>query len=302
MTCNLNNFMESQQPYNNNEVAVAVLCGQSNLTLDLDAGVNAPVGPLPNVFVMHSKSYNFVPYNTSDNQVFRAVRSNTHNPGTELARLWQGRIDGGEALPDLYIIQVGLSGNGFFRDQWSDDPNRYDFLEPIEGGPHHTSKTSLWLLAQDAIKAGVLDIYAKGKTPRLLMGALIGLEHDTIVERWAEKYNVMLGAMKAMMQSSANTTGINFIYTYPQTGDWSSGVRVNHHPYNHVLTAQSSIEINYRTENRNDIEIDIAGFGIWPLFIDNVHYETSVTTRLAEEMLTKTVDARRLGHIMGKPF
>ena len=103
------------------KAAVFILLGQSNAV-----GHDIPMEkedyiaePLKNVFGLHRK----------DNQSFdikkltwSGYQSSGMNLGEEqdhtyslancLARQWQDRIDGGEALPDLYIVQIAIGAQG----------------------------------------------------------------------------------------------------------------------------------------------------------------------------------------------
>jgi hypothetical protein len=90
--------------------------------------------PLKNVFGLNrepNQSYDtenlkFTGY-TSFGMNLAETQDNTYSVPNQLARLWQDRIDNGEDLPDLYIIQIAIGSQGLYG-MW--DPDRPKKLIP----------------------------------------------------------------------------------------------------------------------------------------------------------------------------
>ena len=85
------------------------------------------------------------------------------------ARLWQERIDSGELLPDLYVIQISIGAMGIAREEvrgwnmWY--PGRERRMKP---GPLGEVDISLYPLAVEILGLAVKNLTASGKNPRIL--------------------------------------------------------------------------------------------------------------------------------------
>lgn len=103
------------------KAAVFILLGQSNAT-----GHNLPMAeedkilaPLGNVFGLsreQNQSYNNTALTwsgyTSHGMNLAEEQDHTYSIANCLARCWQNAIDGGEGLPDLYIVQIAIGAQG----------------------------------------------------------------------------------------------------------------------------------------------------------------------------------------------
>lgn len=115
-----------------NKVAIFMLFGQSNAV-----GHAMPMKeediirePLPNVWGLNrepnqsfdTERLKFSHY-TSFGMNLAETQDNTYSVANQLARLWQAAIDGGAALPDLYVIQIAIGSQGLL-DMWHPDRPR----------------------------------------------------------------------------------------------------------------------------------------------------------------------------------
>ena len=131
------------------KVAVFMLFGQSNAT-----GHGIPMReedyisePLKNVWGLNrnpnqsfdSDHLEFTGY-TSHGMNLAETQDNTYSVANCLARLWQDAIDGGETLPDLYVIQISIGSQGVYDMWW---PDREKKLIP---GVHGTADISMYPL------------------------------------------------------------------------------------------------------------------------------------------------------------
>ena len=103
------------------KAAVFILLGQSNavghgIPMKTEDIISAP---LKNVFGLsradnqsfHNEKLNWSGY-TSFGMNLAEEQDNTYSVANCLASLWQGKIDGGKSLPDLYIIQIAIGAQG----------------------------------------------------------------------------------------------------------------------------------------------------------------------------------------------
>ena len=131
------------------KVAVFMLFGQSNAT-----GHGIPMReedyisePMKNVWGLNrdpnqsfdSDHLEFTGY-TSHGMNLAETQDNTYSVANCLARLWQDAIDGGETLPDLYVIQISIGSQGVYDMWW---PDREKKLIP---GVHGTADISMYPL------------------------------------------------------------------------------------------------------------------------------------------------------------
>ena len=109
------------------KVAVFMIFGQSNAT-----GHGVPMNeedyilkPLKNVYGLNrepNQSFDidhleFTGY-TSFGMNLAETQDNTYSVPNQLANAWQTKIDGGEKLPDLYIVQISIGSQGLY-DMWN---------------------------------------------------------------------------------------------------------------------------------------------------------------------------------------
>lgn len=120
------------------KAAVFLLFGQSNAV-----GHGIPMEekdyitkPLKNVFGLHRKENQFLDLQKLTWRGYESAGMNlaeeqdhTYSLANCLARLWQDWIDGGQALPDLYIIQIAIGAQGVIgNNMWN--PDREEKLIP----------------------------------------------------------------------------------------------------------------------------------------------------------------------------
>lgn len=131
------------------KVAVFILLGQSNAV-----GHGTPMAeedkiatPLKNVFGLHREQNQSFEMNKltwsgyiSSGMNLGETQDDTYSVANCLAAQWQARIDSGESLPDLYIVQIAIGAQGVMpRYMWY--PGREKQLIPGKLG---TAKISLY--------------------------------------------------------------------------------------------------------------------------------------------------------------
>lgn len=102
-------------------------------------------------------------------------QDHTASLGYHLAKMWQSAIDGGAALPDLYIVQISIGSQGIINGMWNRDTEKV--LIP---GPLGTVKIALFPLAQHIYKLVMEDL----GDPEMLGFHWLGSEQEI----WHEAY------------------------------------------------------------------------------------------------------------------
>ena len=102
-------------------------------------------------------------------------QDHTASLGYYLAKLWQSAIDGGAALPDLYIVQISIGSQGIINGMWNRDTEKV--LIP---GPLGTVRIALFPLAQHIYKLVMEDL----GDPEMLGFHWLGSEQEI----WHEAY------------------------------------------------------------------------------------------------------------------
>jgi hypothetical protein len=181
--------------------ALVIATGQSNAdgTQTLPAGDEIASGDLPNVWTLDrattvdasgwtdEATWVWVPF-TSDRAVYsltRPLAGHFKNFTVEFAREWQARIDGGEALPDLYMPHLSWSGNGFA------NYNTNDRFNPLSDT--HQGQGNIW--------QGSLKVHRWALTD--LLSSNLGVAHLGVVNnQWEQDGGNAVGAANylAMVQ------------------------------------------------------------------------------------------------------
>ncbi len=168
-----------------NTAAVLIVFGQSNAHAHGQqlAPHDRITTPLRNVFGLprqfnQSLSRDRVVWRgyTSDGMNLAEEQDHTACLATETARLWQAEIDAGNPrdLPDLYIIQISIGGQGVSkRFMWY--PERPPKLKPGKLG---TVDISLYPYACHILRLAFADLRAQGKQPVSLALHWIGGEEE----------------------------------------------------------------------------------------------------------------------------
>lgn len=97
------------------------------------------------------------------------------------AKLWQGAIDAGEALPDLYIVQISIGSQGLINGMWNRDKEKV--MRP--GKPGETGDISLLPWAVYVNRLVMENLKKSGKSPAVIGWHWIGSEQEV----WFEAFN-----------------------------------------------------------------------------------------------------------------
>lgn len=167
----------------NKKAAVFILLGQSNATghrLDMSAGDRIS-RPLKNVHGL-SRTYNqsfsrkqlmWSGY-TSDGMNLGEEQDHTYSVANCLAQKWQDAIDGGEDLPDLYIVHISIGAQGVMpKYMWN--PNRELELTPGKLGK---VKISLYPYTVHFLSLLQEDFAKRGQTADFVGIHWMGGEND----------------------------------------------------------------------------------------------------------------------------
>ena len=172
---------------NQKKCAIFILLGQSNAV-----GHGVPMkdedvvsSPMQNVFgLLREKNQSFDVSSlcfegyTTAGMNLAETQDNTYSLANCLAKRWQAEIDGGAALPDLYIVHIAIGAQGVTRDyMWY--PERERVLKPGKLG---VVDISLYPFTEHILS--LLDAYfsAEGKEYEIMGLHWRGGENETTVE------------------------------------------------------------------------------------------------------------------------
>ena len=110
---------------------------------------------------------------TSGGKNLAEWQDHTHCLAYHLARLWQGSIDEGAALPDLYIVQISVGSQGLINGMWNRD-KEFVFRPGLPG------KVDIALLPWALIvnRLAMENLRSAGKEPEIIGWHWIGSEHE----------------------------------------------------------------------------------------------------------------------------
>lgn len=201
-----------------NDVALIVVFGQSN-----SEGTNgtAPAA-LPNVFNMRTgQPWGWYPYNATNTNLYRVNGSNFYNQLNSVGQEWQDRINNGEALPDLYIINVAMSAQGFGEDSnnsrlnpFSINSNGGYWAAPVNGVTN--TNASMFETLRLALREGIDILQGQGKRVLHFGTVLNQWEADAQNVAAANDYYDNINQGRAMVNIELGIVG-DFFYWYPRS-------------------------------------------------------------------------------------
>ena len=219
---------------------------------------------------------------TSHGMNLGETQDNTCCLANYFAAMWQKAIDDGKDLPDLYVIQISVGGQGVAEfeahgNMW------YAFRDPIiKPGPLYTCDISLYPLTTEILSLATMNLLAAGKKPQV-----IGLHWNqwesecftgrkALEEAEANFKNIFWGFFTAL-GSDATGKGIPFYLYQPLTENFQKEridcMNVIFDKFRHTLSDCRIIDLR-KTELYNDtprLHGVFAEDGIH--FLPEAHYE-----------------------------
>ncbi len=135
--------------------------------------------PMKNVFSLDRKenqSYDIKSVTwshfTGEGKNLAETQDHTYSFASYFAKLWQDAVDCGKNLPDLYIVQISIGGQGIINGMWNKDKQK--ILVP---GVLNTVNISLYSFAAH-IHSLVIEDMKRFKAPAVLGWHWIGSEQD----------------------------------------------------------------------------------------------------------------------------
>ncbi len=165
------------------DAAVLFIMGQSNAHAAKSylLAKDRITTPLKNVFSLDRKenqSFNIdkVTWSgfTTEGKNLGETLDHTTSFAYYVASMWQQAIDNGKNLPDLYIVQLSIGGQGIIEGMWN--PDRAPVIKP---GQLWEVNISLYPLAKKIIPLALESLKQKFNNPLILGLHWIGSESDT---------------------------------------------------------------------------------------------------------------------------
>ena len=117
------------------------------------------------------------------------------------AKMWQNAIDAGAALPDLYIVQISIGGEGILNGMWN--PDKEKIMVPGKLG---TADISLYPWALQVNRLVMSNLEKNKKDPVVIGWHWLGSEQDIreggydrkdLLQRYDAFFDAMLGSVGA---------------------------------------------------------------------------------------------------------
>tara|TARA_R110000822_G_scaffold44751_3_gene120012 strand:+ start:8 stop:1672 length:1665 start_codon:yes stop_codon:yes gene_type:complete len=223
---------------------------------------------------------NFI--STEENNLCRRAVGQYKNGTTEFAKKWQARIDGGEALPDLYITHFSYSGNGFHKDDATGTKSRFNPFEAFA-----TSRENIWHGTQKLHRWSLENLLA-ANTGVVHLGILYNQwEHDSQDATAAINHRSWV---QALLLEHDKISGIRTPLTYyvPSTDGFDGrflGWETCKAGFE-AIKDRLTVAINPRELAAYDTSVTTMN-GYYGIYHDDVHYNSGSHTLLAEQMYTK---------------
>lgn len=155
---------------------VLLLGGQSNADGATNSGIIPVTGMLPNVKFVRSGGNTFESHVSGNTNAYHTTYAGNYSIALAIATRWQGRINDGEDLPDLYIANISASSSGFGSDNPNQSNTRYlwrlDKTTPTGGAVTNSLVDRFDSAVSDAIAA----LVSSGK--RVVIGGEIWFQGE----------------------------------------------------------------------------------------------------------------------------
>lgn len=147
------------------------------------------------------------------------VQDHTCCLATEFARKWQACIDEGMELPDLYVIQISIGGQGIAKYESGDNNMWYPHRMPsMRKGVLGQVDISLYPLAMEILPLAMQSIKNQGYTPHVI--GLHWNQWETEVDTGAEAVEEAGENYKELFEGFRKAIGEDFpIYLYRPLSD-----------------------------------------------------------------------------------
>ena len=127
------------------------------------------------------------------------IQDHTASLAYYFALLWQNAVNGGESLPDLYIVQMSVGSQGIVNGMWN--PDRERVMIP---GPLGTVNISLFPWAMQVNRLALTNLEKQGLEPEVIGWHWLGCEQDLwdgaylradLRQRYDDFFDAMLASM-----------------------------------------------------------------------------------------------------------
>lgn len=150
---------------------------------------------------------------TTEGKNLGETQDHTASLAYYLAKRWQGAMDAGAELPDLYIVQISIGSQGIINGMWNRDKE-----EVLKPGPLGTVDIALFPLALKINRLVLSNLKKAGKNPEVIGWHWIGSEqeiHNKAYEQEdiQERYDFFFDFM---MESMGGNVPLYLYKTYTQ--------------------------------------------------------------------------------------
>ncbi len=225
-------------------------------------------------------------------------QDHTYSIPNVLAKAWQGQIDGGAALPDLYLVQIAIGGQGV-SPQYMWHPDRAPVLVPgvlgtvnISLFPYTMHILSLLekRFSAEGVEYEVIGMHWRGGEDDATVGGdALGEKLLAIYQRLLDGFTSVLGPVPTVLHRICAHERMNAID--PSGGAYAGMETVNGvfealcEQYPHVQVFDPRTLPMYRA--------DVHGNG---LFIEDcIHFTPEVNRRIAEDVLSAYMAQKGMG-------
>jgi len=206
----------------NNTVAVLFISGQSNAHAHgrFMEESDRIMEPMKNVFSLDrnpNRSFDITDVvwsgYTTEGKNLGESQDHTYTLASFVAKYWQNAIDEGIKLPDLYIVQISIGGQGIVNGMWNPDKEKIMNLENSE-----EIDISLFPWAIQVNQLVMKNLKQSGKRPEVIGWHWIGSEQEVWDEAYkssdfVERYDTFFDAM---MESIGQECPMYFYKLYLQ--------------------------------------------------------------------------------------
>lgn len=268
---------------------IFIIAGQSNASGASNTGIVPATGSLPNVKFIRAGQAIFDEHLANNTNAWGTVNADDYSAGLAIAAKWQARINGGEALPDLYLANLSASSAGFGSGNPAQNDARYLWRTDGERPDGTLLDDTLPRRFVQSVGGALDDLIGSGK--RVVIGGVLWIQGESDATN-ANAAADMTRQLSLLFNTIDGVTRIDTPVLWLKLGSNSASYPANgavNEAMSSVFSSRSGLMIDVVDAPHYDV-LDAGRAGPFAasnynVYEDGVHYNESSINYIADTVI-----------------